>query len=154
MLRRISMDNKEQILIKAFIKASDLKDYQTMLKMNKAKILVDSKINFISKIGYKKSLEIMKNVDYISAGTVEFLATPDGNFYFIEVNPRIQVEHTVTIWFGMVYYILGRDIMVEKRTEEGYKKKKEYTQRYIKENRWPCNKKCFKRNTCSNSWKW
>lgn len=59
------MDNKEQILIKAFIKASDLKDYQTMLKMNKAKILVDSKINFISKIGYKKSLEIMKIVDYM-----------------------------------------------------------------------------------------
>ena len=36
----------------------------------------------------------------------------------------------------MIYYILGRDIMVEKRTEEGYKKKKEYTQRYIKENKY------------------
>lgn len=42
------------------------------------------------------AVKLMKNVDYISAGTVEFLATPDGNFYFIEVNPRIQVEHTVT----------------------------------------------------------
>lgn len=37
----------------------------------------------------------MKNVDYISAGTVEFLATPDNNFYFIEVKPEF-VEHTVT----------------------------------------------------------
>ena len=34
------------------------------------------------------AVKLMKNVDYISAGTVEFLATPDGKFYFIEVNPR------------------------------------------------------------------
>ena len=37
----------------------------------------------------------MKNVYYINAGTVEFLVTDD-EFYFIEVNPRIQVEHTIT----------------------------------------------------------
>ena len=42
------------------------------------------------------AVKLMKNVNYYSAGTVEFLATPDGKFYFIEVNPRIQVEHTVT----------------------------------------------------------
>ena len=35
----------------------------------------------------------MKNVGYVNAGTVEFLVTSDGSFYFIEVNPRIQVEH-------------------------------------------------------------
>ena len=37
----------------------------------------------------------MKNVEYINAGTVEFLVAGD-EFYFIEVNPRIQVEHTIT----------------------------------------------------------
>ena len=42
------------------------------------------------------AVKLMKNVNYVSAGTVEFLATPDNKFYFIEVNPRIQVEHTVT----------------------------------------------------------
>ena len=42
------------------------------------------------------ALKLMKNVHYVNAGTVEFLVTPDGNFYFIEVNPRVQVEHTVT----------------------------------------------------------
>ena len=42
------------------------------------------------------ALKLMKNVHYVNAGTVEFLVTPDGEFYFIEVNPRVQVEHTVT----------------------------------------------------------
>lgn len=42
------------------------------------------------------ALRLMGNVHYVSAGTCEFLVTPDGHFYFIEVNPRIQVEHTVT----------------------------------------------------------
>ena len=38
------------------------------------------------------AVKLMKNVKYVSAGTVEFLATPDNKFYFIEVNPRIQVD--------------------------------------------------------------
>jgi acetyl-CoA carboxylase biotin carboxylase subunit len=37
-----------------------------------------------------------KAVNYRSAGTVEFLLADDGNFYFIEVNARVQVEHPVT----------------------------------------------------------
>ncbi|WP_017727158.1 pyruvate carboxylase [Halalkalibacterium ligniniphilum] len=42
------------------------------------------------------AVQLMKNVNYVNAGTVEFLVTQDGNFYFIEVNPRVQVEHTIT----------------------------------------------------------
>ncbi len=42
------------------------------------------------------AVKLMKHVGYVSAGTVEFLTTPDEKFYFIEVNPRIQVEHTIT----------------------------------------------------------
>jgi len=45
---------------------------------------------------YEYALSICKAVDYNNAGTVEFLVDEDGSIYFIEVNPRIQVEHTVT----------------------------------------------------------
>ncbi len=37
-----------------------------------------------------------RHIGYVNAGTVEFLLDPDGSFVFIEMNPRIQVEHTVT----------------------------------------------------------
>ncbi|MBU3100557.1 MULTISPECIES: pyruvate carboxylase [Clostridium] len=42
------------------------------------------------------ALKIAKSVNYRSAGTLEFLVDTKGNHYFIEMNPRIQVEHTVT----------------------------------------------------------
>ena len=42
------------------------------------------------------AVKIAKSVDYKSAGTVEFLVDSSMNHYFIEINPRIQVEHTVT----------------------------------------------------------
>lgn len=46
---------------------------------------------------YDSALKIGHATGYIGAGTVEFLMDADsGKFYFIEVNPRIQVEHTVT----------------------------------------------------------
>ncbi|HLR49625.1 MAG TPA: pyruvate carboxylase [Candidatus Sphingobacterium stercoripullorum] len=45
---------------------------------------------------YKYALAIAKEVNYNNVGTVEFLVDPEDNIYFIEVNPRIQVEHTIT----------------------------------------------------------
>lgn len=61
------------------------------------------------------AVKLMKNVKYLNAGTVEFLATEDGSFYFIEVNPRIQVEHTVT------EMVTGIDIVqTQIKVAEGY----------------------------------
>ncbi len=45
---------------------------------------------------YAYALSICKAVDYNNIGTVEFLVDDDDSIYFIEVNPRVQVEHTVT----------------------------------------------------------
>lgn len=45
---------------------------------------------------YEYALRLARKVGYNNAGTVEFLVDQNENVYFIEVNPRIQVEHTVT----------------------------------------------------------
>lgn len=42
------------------------------------------------------ALKLAKSVGYVNAGTLEFLVDASENHYFIEMNPRIQVEHTIT----------------------------------------------------------
>jgi pyruvate carboxylase len=62
------------------------------------------------------ALKIARHVKYSNAGTVEFLVGEDGSHYFIEVNPRIQVEHTVT------EAITGRDLVqAQMWIAQGYK---------------------------------
>ena len=48
------------------------------------------------KIILDSAVKLSKQVGYRSAGTLEFLVDADNHPYFIEMNPRIQVEHTVT----------------------------------------------------------
>jgi acetyl-CoA carboxylase biotin carboxylase subunit len=66
------------------------------------------------KIG-EAAVAIAKEANYHTVGTVEFLLDKDQNFYFMEVNTRIQVEHTVT------EEVTGIDLIVEQiKTADGH----------------------------------
>jgi acetyl-CoA/propionyl-CoA carboxylase len=66
--------------------------HQKLMEFSPSSV-VDKKTR--SKIG-DIAVRAAESVDYLNAGTAEFLRDEKGNFYFIEVNSRLQVEHPVT----------------------------------------------------------
>jgi pyruvate carboxylase len=66
--------------------------FQKVVEMAPATSLRDSTKQKL----YDYAIRICKQVNYNNVGTVEFLVDRNENIFFIEVNPRIQVEHTVT----------------------------------------------------------
>jgi acetyl-CoA carboxylase biotin carboxylase subunit len=73
---------------------------------------------------WKAAVDAAIGVNYDSVGTVEFLYVPDGDFHFLEMNTRIQVEHTVT------EMVTGIDIVREQiRIADG--KKLRYAQKDV-----------------------
>ena len=49
---------------------------------------------------FADAVRLTAGANYRNAGTVEFLVDQEGFHYFIEVNPRVQVEHTVSLLRG------------------------------------------------------
>ena len=66
--------------------------YQKLIEESPSPKLTDELRNAMG----AAAIQAARAVGYFNAGTVEFLLDPDDNFYFIEVNARIQVEHPVT----------------------------------------------------------
>ena len=76
-----------------------------------------------------QAIMLAKEVEYSSAGTVEFIVDKDKNFYFLEMNTRLQVEHPVT------EMITGLDL-VHEMINVANNKKLSFSQKDIKLNGW------------------
>ncbi len=89
------------------------------IQRRRQKLIEESPSPFVdddlrSRLG-EAALRAARSIDYENAGTVEFLVTEDRQFYFMEMNTRIQVEHPVT------EMVVSRDLVKEQiRIASGY----------------------------------
>ncbi len=84
----------------------------------------------------EQSVALAKAVDYQSAGTVEFIVDRDRNFYFLEMNTRLQVEHPVT------ELVTGIDL-VEQMIRVAAGEKLPFAQKDIKLNGWAVESRLY-----------
>ena len=95
-----------QILSDKFGNHLHLGERECSIQRSNQKLIEESPSLFVDDVLREeltqKSLELAKKVNYVGAGTVEFLVDSEKNFYFIEMNTRIQVEHTVTEMVCMI----------------------------------------------------
>lgn len=89
-----------QILSDTYGNVVHLGERDCSLQRRHQKVMEESPSPFLSRDLSHKMGEIAvraaKAVNYHNAGTIEFIVDKDGNFYFIEMNTRIQVEHPIT----------------------------------------------------------
>jgi len=89
-----------QVLGDAFGNYIHLAERECSIQMRYQKLIEESPSSFVDerfrvKLG-KAAIKIAKAIKYTNAGTMEFLVDKNKNFYFMEVNARLQVEHPVT----------------------------------------------------------
>ncbi len=110
-----------------------LNERECSIQRRNQKVIEEAPSPFLDQATRKKMGEqavmLAKAVDYPSAGTVEFIVDGDRNFYFLEMNTRLQVEHAVT------ELITGVDL-VEEMIKVAYGEKLSLTQDDVKLNGW------------------
>ena len=88
-----------------------LGDRDCSVQRNHQKLIEESPSPAINEETRQKMNEVSvlaaKTVDYTNAGTIEFIVSPEGEFFFMEMNTRIQVEH------GVTEMVTGTDLIVE-----------------------------------------
>ncbi len=77
-----------------------LGERECSIQRNNQKVIEEAPSSFVDEKTrekmYKQSVALAKKVGYFSAGTIEYIMDKDKNFYFLEMNTRLQVEHPVT----------------------------------------------------------
>lgn len=89
-----------QLLADEFGQAVHLFERECSIQRRNQKVIEEAPAIFISEDTRNKMAEVavkaVKQIGYTNAGTMEFLVDKDENFYFLEMNTRIQVEHPIT----------------------------------------------------------
>ena len=120
-----------QVIADKLGNVAHLGDRDCTVQRKNQKMLEESPSDYIddklSQNMEKVSVKAIDKIGYTNAGTIEYLVDKEGNFYFMEMNTRLQVEHPVT------EAVTGVDLVKEQiRIAEGKKLSKEITDLHIK----------------------
>jgi len=89
---QVLADKKGNIIHLGERECSLQRKYQKLMEETPSPMMTEELRNIVA----EKAVKAAEAINYSSAGTVEFLVDKEGNFYFLEMNTRLQVEHLIT----------------------------------------------------------